>query len=247
MTDWRSSPTPIGTGSRSATSISMKARSATSGKSSIHRLPAGRPDGSTVDRDGHPWNHAGGRVVRRAPDGRIDRVVERLSPAIELRWRPGPRRSLRYDSGPAPAPGSTAAQPSQRSLAVDVEAAVLPNRGMGLTAPVDSEGVTTMIIDHRTYTLVHGRMAEYLERYERVGLPIQLHYLERLVGFFVSDIGPQNQVVHMWAYDSIADRQERRDRMNADPAWQAFVKTNDGTFIFTKNKILRPTKTSPLR
>ena len=28
-----------------------------------------------------------------------------------------------------------------------------------------------MIIDHRTYTLVHGRMQEYLERYERVALP----------------------------------------------------------------------------
>lgn len=104
-----------------------------------------------------------------------------------------------------------------------------------------------MIIDHRTYTLVHGRMEEYLERYERVGLLIQLRYLERLVGFFVSDIGPQNQVVHMWAYDSIADRQARRDRMNADPAWRAFVKTNEGTFIFTKNKILTPTKFSPLR
>jgi NIPSNAP len=104
-----------------------------------------------------------------------------------------------------------------------------------------------MIIDHRTYTIVYGRMSEYLERYERVALPIQLRYLERLIGFFVSDIGPQNQVVHMWAYDSIADRQERRDRLAADPAWQAFLKTNAGTFVSTKNKILRPTKFSPVR
>ena len=37
----------------------------------------GRPDGSTVDSEGFLWNAemAGGRVVRYAPDGRIDRTI----------------------------------------------------------------------------------------------------------------------------------------------------------------------------
>ncbi|MGJ4728131.1 SMP-30/gluconolactonase/LRE family protein [Luteimonas sp. SDU101] len=37
----------------------------------------GAPDGSTVDAQGHLWNAqwGGGRAVRYAPDGRIDRVV----------------------------------------------------------------------------------------------------------------------------------------------------------------------------
>jgi sugar lactone lactonase YvrE len=37
----------------------------------------GRPDGSTVDAEGFVWNgeFAGGRLVRYAPDGRVDRVV----------------------------------------------------------------------------------------------------------------------------------------------------------------------------
>lgn len=37
----------------------------------------GRPDGSTVDSEGFLWNaeFAGGRVVRRSPDGQIDRVI----------------------------------------------------------------------------------------------------------------------------------------------------------------------------
>lgn len=103
-----------------------------------------------------------------------------------------------------------------------------------------------MIIDHRTYTITYGRMSEYLERYERVALPIQLRHLGHLVGFFVSDIGPQNQVVHLWAYDSIADREERRSRLKADPEWQAFLKTNEGTFVTQENKILVPTKFSPV-
>jgi sugar lactone lactonase YvrE len=38
----------------------------------------GRPDGSTVDADGFLWNaeFAAGRLVRYAPDGRIDRTIE---------------------------------------------------------------------------------------------------------------------------------------------------------------------------
>jgi sugar lactone lactonase YvrE len=37
----------------------------------------GRPDGSTVDTEGFLWNAemAGGRIVRYAPDGRIDRTI----------------------------------------------------------------------------------------------------------------------------------------------------------------------------
>jgi len=36
------------------------------------------PDGATVDADGYVWSarYGGGRVVRHAPDGRIDRVIE---------------------------------------------------------------------------------------------------------------------------------------------------------------------------
>lgn len=102
-----------------------------------------------------------------------------------------------------------------------------------------------MIVDHRTYTVAHGRMEEYLERYERVALPIQLRHLGRLLGFYVSDIGPLNQVVHLWAYDSLADREARRARMAADPEWQAFMKGNAGTFVHQEIKILKPTRFSP--
>jgi NIPSNAP len=103
-----------------------------------------------------------------------------------------------------------------------------------------------MIYDHRTYTVAHGKMQEYLERYERFALPVQLRHLGTLVGFFVSDIGPLNQVVHIWAYDSIGDREERRARMAADPEWQHFLKINAGTFVSQENKILKPAKFSPL-
>jgi hypothetical protein len=102
-----------------------------------------------------------------------------------------------------------------------------------------------MIIDHRTYTVAHGRMQEYLARYECEALPLQLKYLGNLVGFYVSEIGPLNQVVHISAYENLADRDARRARLAADPAWQAFTKSNAGTFTQQDNKILAPTRFSP--
>lgn len=104
-----------------------------------------------------------------------------------------------------------------------------------------------MIIEHRTYTVAHGKMREYLARYERHGLPLQVHHLGRLAGAFVSEIGTLNQVVFIWCYESLADREARRARMAADPQWQAFVKTNEGTFIHQEVAILTPAAFSPLK
>lgn len=104
-----------------------------------------------------------------------------------------------------------------------------------------------MIIDHRTYTVKHGLMEDYLMRFERDALPVQLRHLGNYIGSFKSDIGPQNQVVHLWAYEDIADREARRAAMAADPEWQAFLVTNRGTFVEQENKILKPTAFSALR
>lgn len=104
-----------------------------------------------------------------------------------------------------------------------------------------------MIIDHRTYVTQHGRLQEFIDRYEKMALGVQQHYLERLVGYFVTDIGPLNQVVHLWAYDSLDDRDDRRSRMEKDPAWKAFKTANAGTFQSQENKILKPVHFSPIK
>jgi hypothetical protein len=99
-----------------------------------------------------------------------------------------------------------------------------------------------MIYDHRTYTVAHGKMADYLQRYEAIALPISRRHLGPLVGFWITDIGPLNQVVHIWQYDSLQDREDRRARMYADPEWQEFLKLNHGTFVAQEVKILKPAR-----
>ena len=62
-----------------------------------------------------------------------------------------------------------------------------------------------MIVDVRTYTLIPRKMAKYLDLFEKHALPVmQRHGLE-LLGYYLSQIGPLNQVVHLWRYDSLAD------------------------------------------
>lgn len=104
-----------------------------------------------------------------------------------------------------------------------------------------------MIFEHRTYTVAHGQMDSYLARYEEHALPVQLKHLGRLLGFFVSEIGPLNQVVHIWVYDSLADRESRRAALDADPAWHAFKQINRGTFVEQDVKILRGARFNPHR
>ena len=80
-----------------------------------------------------------------------------------------------------------------------------------------------MIVEHRTYTLKPLRSRDFLALYERAALPLQKKYLGHLVGFFVSEVGPLNQVVHLWAFDSLAERERRRKAMEEDPGWPLYV------------------------
>jgi len=106
-----------------------------------------------------------------------------------------------------------------------------------------------MIVDHRTYDFHPGKMAAWIENYERHGLPVQKRHLGQLIGFFVTDIGPLNQVVFMWAYADLADRDRRRAAMEADPEWPVFLAKSKeiGALKAQTTKILKPTGFSPLR
>ncbi|MBM3573154.1 MAG: NIPSNAP family protein, partial [Alphaproteobacteria bacterium] len=81
-----------------------------------------------------------------------------------------------------------------------------------------------MIVDMRTYTLFPGLLNDYVEHYGAKGLPIQKRYLgERMLGYFVTEVGPLNQVIHFWQYESMAEREALRAKMVVDPEWAAYL------------------------
>jgi hypothetical protein len=80
-----------------------------------------------------------------------------------------------------------------------------------------------MYVEERMYRLKIGTAPEYLKHYEADGMKVQLKYLPYLVGYYFTEVGSLNMIVHMWAYDSLDQREKCRAAMYADPAWQAYL------------------------
>src|SRR6201996_5786767 len=91
-----------------------------------------------------------------------------------------------------------------------------------------------MIADLRIYTCKPNKMAEWVAMYKEMAWPLQQKYLGRCLGWFTTVEGELNTVVHLWGYDSQADREARRDAMYADPAWQAFLQRGSELQLMVK-------------
>lgn len=102
-----------------------------------------------------------------------------------------------------------------------------------------------MIVEMRTYTLHPGQVANYLRLYESEGLATQSRILGRLLGYYSTEIGNVNQVVHLWAYDSFEERTKRRAALFADPTWLAYIPKVVGMIDTQESKILNPARFSP--
>ena len=105
-----------------------------------------------------------------------------------------------------------------------------------------------MIVDVRTYTLVPGRLGAWLKLYEAEGMPIHVRHLGQPIGVFTTDVGTVNQVVFFWGFESQADRERRREALEADPDWVAYRKksADAGNVQHQECKIIKSTRFSPM-
>ena len=104
-----------------------------------------------------------------------------------------------------------------------------------------------MIVELRTYTIKALHTGDFLKLYEQAALPLQKKYQGRLIGFFVSEVGPLNEVVHLWDFDSLAERERRRAEMEQDPGWALYrdaLKKLD-VIVRQDTKLLRSVPFSP--
>lgn len=97
-----------------------------------------------------------------------------------------------------------------------------------------------MFIEQRTYTTHPGRVNDYLALYEAEGLSIQRRILGRMVGYYRCEIGALNQVVHMWAFNDLAERSQRRKALLEDTDFRAYVQKILPLLVSQESKILTP-------
>src|SRR6476620_2703431 len=70
------------------------------------------------------------------------------------------------------------------------------------------EGAPMALYEIRTYTVRADKMAEAMKLYQEEGFPALQKggQDKKLIGYFRSDTGIINQIMHMWKFDDDADR-----------------------------------------
>ena len=102
-----------------------------------------------------------------------------------------------------------------------------------------------MIIDYRAYTFRPGSIPTFYEMFEKEGLEPQQRILGNFIGMYRHETGPVNQVIHMWGYDNVAERERRRAELAADRGFQAYVKKARELIVEQDVRILVPAPFSP--
>lgn len=97
-----------------------------------------------------------------------------------------------------------------------------------------------MIVEMRQYVFNPGKVNEYFKLVEAEALALQVKHLGAPVGYYTTDVGPQNEVIHMWAYDDYADREKKRDALDAEPEWRAFQPKSASLVQSYQTRILVP-------
>ena len=96
-----------------------------------------------------------------------------------------------------------------------------------------------MYVEERIYTLQIGKAGEYFKNYAESGLKVQLRHLPHLVGYYTTEVGELNLVIHLWAYDDLNQREKCRAAMQADPDWQAYLAKNRPFMLKQESRIMK--------
>ena len=95
-----------------------------------------------------------------------------------------------------------------------------------------------MIYNVRTYNCVPRMLNKYVKIFK---------YGFKLIAYFISDIGPQNQIVHIWEYKDLEEFNTMKKKRAADPDWLSFRDKTAGMVADQEDKIMTGTSFSPLK
>ena len=99
-----------------------------------------------------------------------------------------------------------------------------------------------MIYELRTYGLRPGTLPEVEQRFANV-IEVREKY-SQLVGFWHTELGPLNQIVHLWAYEDLNERARIRAEAVKEETWPPKVAE---FCVSQESKILIPSSFSRLQ
>lgn len=95
------------------------------------------------------------------------------------------------------------------------------------------------LVDHRIYTIALRKMPEFLEVFDKLAMPILLETLGHPMGFYVSHVGPQNQFIHLWGYDNLADYEKRCYARDTHPDFPAYLKASGHLITAQETRLIK--------
>lgn len=101
-----------------------------------------------------------------------------------------------------------------------------------------------MIVDYRAYTFKPGTVPIFLEMFEKEGLEVQKRILGNFLGIYRTEVGNVNEVIHMWGYENMAERERRRALLFQDAGFLDYVKRVRELITAQEVRILIPSPIS---
>lgn len=101
------------------------------------------------------------------------------------------------------------------------------------------------VYELRTYDLYVGKLQEVVSLYENEGWPALEPYQSKIIGYFVSDVGALNQLVHLWRFDDDADRRAHWRALFADATFMHFAAKLRPSIQSQRNQLLNAAPWGP--
>jgi len=103
------------------------------------------------------------------------------------------------------------------------------------------------IYELRTYTLYVGKMSEIVKLYGEIGYPalVKGGHDKKLIGYFQSDTGTLNQLLHLWKFDDDADRRRHWAGVYANADFMEFAAKARPIIISQETKLLNAAPWGP--
>ena len=97
------------------------------------------------------------------------------------------------------------------------------------------------LYEMRSYLLYVGKLQEAVACYREFGWPAfeQGGFHDKLLGYFISDVGELNKLVHIWKFDDDADRRDHWRRVDRDEKFKVFAAKIRPLISAQKNELFR--------
>ena len=104
-----------------------------------------------------------------------------------------------------------------------------------------------MIVEMRTYKIRPGELQNFIKIYDEEIRERHTKILGNQIGFFYTEIGDINEVVHLYGYESYEDRQARRITLSKQPEFISYLNKVKNIIIEMQNKLMIPTDFSKIK